>query len=141
MAQDPVIVPALGGLQVLSFGYGHTGGRGPLEATMTLDLRRLLRDPHVDPQLRALTGADARVRARVLGTEGAGEVLDATTGLVFALLRAADAAGGGVTVAVGCVGGRHRSYVAAELLAERAIAAGYRVRLTHLHAHLPVIGH
>ena len=56
--------PSRARLRVLSFGYGHTGGRGPLDATVTLDLRRLLRDPHTDPHIRQLTGADPAVPPR-----------------------------------------------------------------------------
>ena len=96
---------------ITSFGYGH--GPAP-EAHIVLDLRTHFRDPHVDPALRGLTARDQRVRRAVHDTPGVLELVDATAAAVRAYLAGPSA--GPVTVAVGCVGGRHRSGVVADTL-------------------------
>lgn len=101
----------MGAVEIISFGYGHAA---PPAAHLTLDLRVHFRDPHVDPALRELTARDERVRRAVLRTPGVGELVDATAAAVRAYLAAPSA--GPVTVAVGCVGGRHRSAVVADTL-------------------------
>lgn len=98
-------------VEIISFGYGH--GPAP-EAHLTVDVRHHFRDPHVDPALRELTARDERVRRAVLRTPGVGELVDATAAAVRAFLAGPSA--GPVTVAVGCVGGRHRSAVVADTL-------------------------
>jgi UPF0042 nucleotide-binding protein len=55
-------------ITVISFGYGHNL---PPEADVTVDARRLLHDPHIDPAMREMTGLDETVRRRVLATRGA----------------------------------------------------------------------
>lgn len=120
-------------LRVLSFGYGH-GDVPP--ADITLDVREWFRDPHVTPAMRNMTGLDAAVHANVVTTAG-------TVALVDELHRAAAVLVGlglgVVTVAFGCVGGRHRSVVLANLLGERARSAGWSVEVDHLHVALPVL--
>lgn len=96
-------------VEITSFGYGH--GPAP-EAHLTLDLRTHFNDPH--PALQGLTARDERVRHAVLGTPGVIELVDATVAAVRAYLAGPSA--GPVTVAVGCVGGRHRSAVVADTL-------------------------
>lgn len=133
-------------LTIRSFGYLHTDdGAAPEGATITLDLRRLLRDPHTDPAMRELTGAHPRVQAKVMATPGARETLAALDALTTAAMLAAGPSEP-VTVQIGCAGGRHRSYVIASMLAsviaDRRRAGGAledEVALMHLHAHLPVV--
>ena len=59
---------------VTSFGYLHGGVR---RADVLVDVREHLRDPHVDPAFRELTGHDTAVMERVLATPGAGALIDA----------------------------------------------------------------
>lgn len=120
-------------LHMLSFGYGHDH---PPAADVTVDVRGRFRDPHISPELRELTGRDREVVDKVSSTEGVTEYVDALTGLVAAI---AAHHFGTVTVAVGCVGGRHRSVVIAELLAEAVRECGLTAEVEHLHVHLPVI--
>lgn len=120
-------------LRVVSFGYGHRADLDELlggRPTIEVDVRTWFRDPHIDPKLRTMTGQDQAVVDKVLGTEG---VPAFVSGLYFAARSMLDLRlGQTVTVAIGCVGGRHRSYVLAE-------ATGWSVEVEHLHVHLPVI--
>lgn len=121
-------------LLVVSFGFGHD--RPAPAADLVLDLREWFRDPHVDPALRTLTGLDHAVVINVLGTRGVGAFVERLYGVVEALLGL-DA--GTVVVAAGCVGGRHRSVVVADVLACRARSAGWRAQAVHRDVELPVL--
>ncbi|GAA0454079.1 hypothetical protein GCM10009544_16070 [Streptomyces stramineus] len=119
---------------VTSFGFGHGA---PPDAQVVLDLRLHFRDPHVDPVLRELTVADRAVRRAVLRTPGIRPLLQATTAQVLAFRDGPS--GEVVTVAVGCVGGRHRSATVAHFLARRLHRRGLAVDLVHRDADRPVI--
>jgi UPF0042 nucleotide-binding protein len=106
-----------GDLQVTvrSFSYKHGV---PRDADMVLDVR-FLPNPHWVDELRPLPGTDERVRNYVLRQQSFGEFRRR-------LLRFLDFVVPGyvsegktyLTVAVGCTGGRHRSVIVAEELAE-----------------------
>jgi UPF0042 nucleotide-binding protein len=121
---------------VLSFGYAHGD---PPRAEVTLDVREVLRDPHVSPELRQLTGLDPLVRERVLTTPGAAHIIAQTAVLAGEFLRVSQAAGRQVVVAVGCVGGRHRSVVMADEIAVELRDAGWTVEVQHQHVGRPVV--
>lgn len=118
---------------VISFGYGHAPAP---EADLTLDTRRLLRNPHHDPRMRELTGLDEVVRQHVLATPGAARLISTASVLVADLHVQTNAP---VTVAVGCVGGRHRSVVIAEELAATLRSDGIKTSITHRDVHRDVI--
>ncbi|MFG3051406.1 ATPase [Kitasatospora sp. NPDC048239] len=121
-------------INVISFGYLHGA---PPEATVTVDLRRHFRDPHVDPSLRHQSAHDLPVRRAVLGTPGIREAITAA-----ALLADAYDAGPSVaplTVAVGCAGGRHRAATVAMALARRLAKTGTAVHLIHRDLAKPVV--
>ncbi|MGK5733305.1 RapZ C-terminal domain-containing protein [Streptomyces sp. URMC 124] len=119
---------------VTSFGFGH----GPVpEAHIVVDLRQHFRDPHVRPGLREMTVRDRPVRRAVMRTPGIRPVLKATLAQVKAFRRGPSA--GVVTIAFGCVGGRHRSAVAAHVLARRLRRRGLSVELRHRDIRRPVI--
>lgn len=113
-------------IEIVSFGYGHSA---PPEAHVVLDLRQHFRDPHVSPTLRYLTAEDRQVRRTVLRTAGIRPLLRATVHQVRAF--EAGPSGGTIVVAVGCVGGRHRSAVVAHCLARRLRRRGLEVVLRH----------
>lgn len=120
---------------VVSFGYGH--GAAPL-AHATFDVRQHFRDPHVSPALRGLTAADQAVADAVRSTPG-------VPGLTGAIAAAARAFLSGpcqdqLTIAVGCVGGRHRSAVIAADAASLLESEGVTVTLSHRDIERPVIG-
>ena len=109
--------------RVVSFGYKHGL---PVDVDVVLDCR-FLPNPHWVEELRPLTGLDAAVREHVLGQPAAGEFLEHLEGLLDLLLPAYVAEGKAyLTIAFGCTGGRHRSVVIAEAVAEllRARAPG-----------------
>jgi hypothetical protein len=93
------------------------------------------RDPHIDPELRNLTGKHDRVVNKVLATEGVYGFLNHVYGLTEFLLEHRARI---VTVAFACVGGRHRSVVIADMLGMRAEAAGFVTVVRHLHIDRPV---
>ena len=113
---------------VLSFGYKYGL---PLDADLVVDVR-FLPNPHWIPELRELTGCDTEVQDYVLAQEDAVTFLDRYAGIL-------DLVGAGyrregkpyLTVAVGCTGGKHRSVVMAEQLADRLRASGVRTTVVH----------
>ncbi|MEU9606143.1 RNase adapter RapZ [Streptomyces sp. NPDC048057] len=125
-------------LRVVSFGYGHAA---PPLADITLDLRRALRNPHHDPAMRQMTGLDDRVYQHVLATPGAWQLAAQTTLAAHILLTESGAPM--LTVAAGCVGGRHRAVVMAREIQKLALlyveASGYEVELVHRDVHRPVL--
>lgn len=134
---------------VISFGYGHTGVLDddgetllvPPEADITLDLRRRLRNPHCDPAMRTLTGLDTVVFDHVLATPGA-QMLAQQTALA-AIVTLTQGPLPGLTIAAGCVGGRHRAVaVAREInrwLGSCSSAGPYRTELIHRDVHRDVL--
>lgn len=123
-------------VHVTSFGYGH--GPAP-DAHLTIDVREHFRDPHVDPALRQLTADDPRVTAAVLGTPGIIELIEFLASTALAFLSGPRP--GPVTIAIGCVGGRHRSAAVATWLTRELQSLNITVTLTHRDMHRPVIGH
>jgi len=105
-------------VRIISFGYLHGG---PPPAQITIDLRELFRDPHIDPAMRELTGLDQAVVDNVLAQPGARRFAVDLTECLTGLSTVTDT----VTVAVGCAGGRHRSVVLANLLANWFADYGY----------------
>ncbi|RLU82020.1 ATPase [Streptomyces griseocarneus] len=92
-------------IELVSFGYLH--GQPPA-ATVTLDLRRHFRDPHVHRGLRWMSARDAPVRAAVMSTPGIKQLVAGT--VLHAEACPAGPNGGAVpvTIVAGCAGGRHR---------------------------------
>ncbi len=103
-------------VSLMSFGFKHGT---PLDVDTLLDVR-FLPNPHYDPELRPLTGHDARVREAVLGSKDCNEFLEKTGGLLsFLIPRYAAEGKTYFTVGIGCTGGRHRSVAITEELARR----------------------
>ena len=112
----------------MSFGYKHGL---PLDVDLVFDCR-FLPNPHWVEELRPLTGLDAPVRDYVLAQRGTREFLDELDRLLRAAAARLRARGQGVPVdRVGCTGGRHRSVVIAEQLAERLRRHGHRTAVHH----------
>ena len=123
-------------LTILSFGYLHEVP----EATVTVDVREILRDPHIDPALRNLTAYDPAVRAKVAATVGAEELARDLTALARTLSRAARPRGRTATLAIGCAGGRHRSAALAMTIAENlGFLPPELLEVRHLHIDRPVV--
>ena len=113
---------------VVSFGFKHGL---PLDVDLVFDCR-FLPNPHWVPALRTLSGLDTEVRDYVLDNEETQELLRRLDDL-FALLLPAYVREGKsyLSIAIGCTGGRHRSVVLAEEIAERIRRRGYTPVVHH----------
>lgn len=113
---------------VISFGFKHGL---PLDADVVLDCR-FLPNPHWVPELRPLTGLDDEVRTYVLSTKEATELLERIDSLFDLVLSAYAREGKSyLSIAIGCTGGRHRSVVLAEELAELVRRHGFNPTVHH----------
>jgi UPF0042 nucleotide-binding protein len=121
-------------VEIISFGYGH--GPAP-EAHAIFDVRHHFKDPHVNPALRYLTAADAEVIDAVMETPGIPGLIDAIAAMARSFRDGPRP--GAITIAVGCVGGRHRSAAIAMTAARLLQDDGVPVTLTHRDLNRPVI--
>ncbi len=112
-----------------SFGFKFGPSR---DADLLLDVR-FLPNPHYEPQLRKLTGADPAVVSFINRSGALDEFYDHLHPLLDYLLPQYLAEGKAhLVVAVGCTGGRHRSVAIALHLAERYRGySGYLVDVVH----------
>ena len=112
----------------MSFGFKYGL---PVDADLVVDVR-FLPNPYWIPELREQTGCDQEVKDYVLSQDDAAAFLDQYA----AILRII---GAGyrreskryLTLAVGCTGGKHRSVVMAQELAQRLEADGVQTTVAH----------
>jgi UPF0042 nucleotide-binding protein len=115
-------------VNVVSFGYKHGL---PLDVDLVFDCR-FLPNPHWVDELRPLTGLDEPVRDYVLAQRGTREFLEELDHLFELLLPGYEREGKAyLSIAFGCTGGRHRSVVIAEQIAERLHRQGRRTAVHH----------
>jgi UPF0042 nucleotide-binding protein len=115
-------------VNVVSFGFKNGT---PRDADMLLDVR-FLPNPHWVDGLRPLTGMDSRVRDYVLGQPDTAEFLRHTCELFDFLVPAFVREGKHyLTVAIGCTGGKHRSVVLSQVLADHLRTLGVSVKVDH----------
>jgi len=115
-------------ITLVSFGFKHGL---PLDADLIFDVR-FLPNPHYVEALRPLDGNDERVREYVMKWPAAQRFLRRLQGLIEFLLPHYEHEGKSqLTVGIGCTGGRHRSVVIAERLAEWIRGKGYTVLVEH----------
>ncbi|HEX2029249.1 MAG TPA: RNase adapter RapZ [Nitriliruptorales bacterium] len=108
-------------VNVVSFGYKYGL---PRDADLVMDVR-FLPNPHWVDELRPYTGLDDPVRKYVLDQPGTEPFLERFRALLDTIVpRYVDEGKRYLTIAVGCTGGKHRSVVVAEVIAEqlRALA-------------------
>jgi UPF0042 nucleotide-binding protein len=115
--------------RLLSFGFKFGP---PVDADMVLDVR-FLDNPYFVPHLSKLPGTEAAVRDFVMKSSGTVEFLDLATRLLeFCLPRFEREGKSYLTLGIGCTGGRHRSVVVAEELAQRLRGrTGLRMDVLH----------
>lgn len=102
-------------VRIVSFGFKFGT---PVDADMLFDVR-FLQNPHFVPELRALSGLDPPVRRYLLENEDFSGFSERAADLLeYCLPRFEREGKSYLTVAVGCTGGRHRSVMVAEHLAE-----------------------
>jgi UPF0042 nucleotide-binding protein len=112
----------------VSFGYKHGI---PLDVDIVFDCR-FLPNPHWIEALRPYSGLDEPVREYVLGQPETQEFLSKVDELLVMLVPAFAREGKSyLTVALGCTGGRHRSVVLAEELADRLARHGVAASSFH----------
>ena len=113
---------------VTSFAYR----RGlPRAADLVFDVR-FLTNPHYDPALRPLTGVDPRIASYIAADPDFDGFFGRMTGMLEPLLPRYEREGKSyLTIAIGCTGGRHRSVMVAERLADWLRAQGRDVTLLH----------
>ena len=113
---------------VMSFGFKHGV---PIDVDNVLDVR-FLPNPHWVEEMRPLTGLDEPVRRYVLGQPEAKEFLERAEYLLKFLVPAYIKEGKSyLTIAIGCTGGRHRSVVLVEEIAESLRKMGYNPSTIH----------
>ncbi len=113
---------------VVSFGFKYGL---PVDADLVVDVR-FLPNPYWIAELREQNGRDQEVKDYVLGQEDALSFLDQYTS-VLGIIRAGYQRESKryLTLAVGCTGGKHRSVVMAQELADRLAATGVRATVVH----------
>jgi RNase adapter protein RapZ len=114
---DKMLEPeTVGKLAITFLTYGFKHGT-PREADLSFDVR-FLPNPHYESDLRELTGLDRAVVDYVESSDGIADFYDRLVPLLDYLLPAYLREGKShLTIGIGCTGGRHRSVVIAEHLA------------------------
>jgi UPF0042 nucleotide-binding protein len=115
-------------LSVMSFGYKYGV---PSEADLVFDVR-FLPNPNFVPSLKALTGNDRAVIRYMRRQKDTGVFLDKMKSfLSYVVPRYIKEGKSYLTIGIGCTGGRHRSVMIANALAEALGGQGYPVRIRH----------
>ena len=104
-------------MRVTLLSFGYTFGN-PYEADLLLDVR-FLPNPYFVEELKGLKGKDSKVRDYVLQWEETREFLSRVHDFISFLIPLYEREGKThLTIGVGCTGGRHRSVVIVNELAE-----------------------
>jgi RNase adapter protein RapZ len=115
-------------VSVVSFGFKYGS---PRDADMVLDVR-FLPNPHWVDELRPLPGTAEKVREYVEGQKEYGTFMRRLEGLLDVLVPGyVDEGKSYLTLAIGCTGGRHRSVVVGEDIADYFRERGHRVSVNH----------
>ena len=115
-------------VSVYSFGFKHGN---PVDADVVMDVR-FLPNPYYDPEMRTLTGLDAKVRDYVLLNNDTEAFLRRWRALLDCIMPGYVAEGKQqLAIAIGCTGGQHRSVALAEVTGDYLRVGGYRVSVAH----------
>jgi len=128
--RERVAPRAPGAVSILieSFGYKHGL---PANADFVFDVR-CLPNPYWEPQLRALSGKDAPVKAFLDTAPMVQRMVDDISKFLAEWIpRYQDFQRSYLTVAIGCTGGMHRSVYVAEAVAKRLAAKHGNIRAHH----------
>ena len=113
---------------VVSFGFKYGS---PRDADLVLDVR-FLPNPHWVDELRPLPGTNQKVREYVEGQEEYEGFMKRLESLLDVVVPGyVDEGKSYLTVAIGCTGGRHRSVVVVDDLADYFRERGHRVSVDH----------
>jgi len=115
-------------ITIVTFGYKFGA---PYDLDLLFDLR-FLPNPHFVPDLKPLTGEDARVREYVTAPQGSEEFLARLMDfLAYLVPRYRTEGKSYLTIGLGCTGGRHRSVAVGLVVAERLRTLGHEVNVKH----------
>jgi RNase adapter protein RapZ len=115
-------------IDVASFGYRFGL---PADADMVFDVR-FLKNPYFVPELKEFNGQNGRVRAFVLDSEESQVFIHMLFELMAFLTPLYEREGKTrLNIALGCTGGKHRSVVMANELANHFSGKGYHVNIIH----------
>ncbi|HEV7500642.1 MAG TPA: RNase adapter RapZ, partial [Vicinamibacteria bacterium] len=115
-------------LSVMSFGYKYGI---PTEADLVFDAR-FLPNPNFVPSLKALTGNHAPVVRYMKRQPDTARFLKRLDDfLSYVIPRYVKEGKSYLTIAIGCTGGRHRSVMIANAVAEKLARHGYPIRVRH----------
>ena len=115
-------------LSVMSFGYKYGV---PSEADLVFDAR-FLPNPNFVPALKPLTGNNAPViRYMKRQAETARFLKKLEDFLVYVVPQYVKEGKSYLTIGIGCTGGRHRSVMIANAIADRLSEKGYTVKVRH----------
>ena len=115
-------------VQLVSFGHKYGS---PRDLDLMFDVRHLP-NPFFEPSLKDLAGDDPRIVAFLRRHSEVEETVDRFTGLLDYLLPFYKKEGKAyLTVGIGCTGGRHRSVMVADRLAELLRDKGFDVSVAH----------
>ncbi|HEY3131670.1 MAG TPA: RNase adapter RapZ [Acidobacteriota bacterium] len=119
-------------IAVMSFGYKNGI---PFNADLVFDVR-YLPNPNFEPELKSKTGSDPEVVEFMNRFPDTCITLDKITDLLHYLIpKYIEERKSYLTIAIGCTGGRHRSVMIANALAERVQKMGFKVNLIHRDIH------
>ena len=122
--------PPEAGLSVAIVSFGFKYG-SPRDADLVFDVR-FLPNPHWVDELRPLPGTAGKVREYVEGQEEYATFMRRLEALLDVVVPGyVDEGKSYLTVAIGCTGGRHRSIVVAEDLAEYFRQRGHHLAVSH----------
>jgi UPF0042 nucleotide-binding protein len=103
-------------VRVVSFGFKYGA---PVDADLVFDVR-FLENPYFRPELKNLSGTDAEVASFVSALPETEQFLAKTLDLLSFVVPKYEREGKSyLTIGIGCTGGRHRSVVIAEKIAQR----------------------
>ncbi len=115
-------------VQMLSFGHKHGV---PSDVDLLFDVRHLP-NPYFEKGLKELPGTDPRVLAFLRKQEEVGETISRFVDLLTYLLPLYKKEGKSyLTIGVGCTGGRHRSVMVANSVAEALSESKFDVSVRH----------
>jgi UPF0042 nucleotide-binding protein len=115
-------------ITIISFGYKKGV---PVNADMVFDVR-FLPNPYFIPSLTHLSGKDASVKDFVLKQKETEEFLMHIKNFLNFLIPKYKKEGRAyLTIAIGCTGGKHRSVVIAEYLAEHLEGISFKPHIVH----------
>ncbi|RLB08154.1 MAG: RNase adapter RapZ [Deltaproteobacteria bacterium] len=130
LIMERLLVPGVQRMKVTLLSFGYSYGV-PTEADIVMDVR-FLPNPFFVKELRGLTGEDKKVKDYILKKEEADDFVHKFTKLIEYLIPLYEKEGKSyLTIAIGCTGGKHRSVVITERLAEVLGQRGKEVTVRH----------